>query len=415
MNNAWFIREDVMQAMQHGIRTGTAPTPAQCMDHEAKAAATVVAGEPPRIMQTRGDVAVIRIEGALTEKPSLWAMFFGGGNATYQDIRAALAMAQSDPNIKRAELHIDSPGGNVNGMFETVAAIQSFTKPITTKAKMACSAAYALAAVTNSIEADMNASCFGSVGVAATFLVWDEEVTVTSTEAPNKRPDLRTEEGKAVVRKELDDIHDLFASEIARGRGVTAEAVNKNFGRGGVVLAAEAKRLGMIDSIAGKASLRSVPSSTATTDETTASGSGVGQKETTTMDLKTLKAQHAEVYEAAAAEGVSAERKRINAHLNLGKRSADHMKIALEAIASGADFSDQEVQSKYMDAAMTAAQVQARQADADTAQPIAAGATPPAAPVSSGNTTATADDAEEGDLGDKVAARLKARRGTATK
>jgi ClpP class serine protease len=147
---------------------------------------------------------------------------------------------------------IDSPGGQVDGLFETIAAIDAFKatgKPLKVRASNAQSAAYALAAAAGRIEATSPASSFGSIGVAAAFVVSDKVVSVTSTDAPNKRPDVATDAGRAIVREQLDAIHELFVGAIAKGRGTTAAAVNKEFGRGATVLAGEARRRGMIDAI----------------------------------------------------------------------------------------------------------------------------------------------------------------------
>jgi ClpP class serine protease len=95
---------------------------------------------------------------------------------------------------------------------------------------------------------------FGSIGIAASFLVDESIVEIASTEAPKKRPDVSTAEGKAIVREELDAIHEVFVEAIARGRSTTTTNVNRNFGRGAIVLARDAKRAGMIDSIAAGAS-----------------------------------------------------------------------------------------------------------------------------------------------------------------
>ena len=395
MQNAWFIREDIAQAMQHAIKTGTAPTPAECVAHAAAAAAN-----EPRIMQTRGDVAVITVEGALTEKPSLWALFFGGGNATYSDIRSALATAEGDPNIKRVELRVNSPGGNVDGLFETLAALQAFNKPITSKATMACSAAYALAAMTNSIEADLAAACFGSIGVAATFLVWDDEVTVTSTEAPNKRPDMRTDEGKAVVRKQLDDLHDLFAQDIASGRKTTVAKVNANFGRGAVVLAAEALELGMIDAVAAKAPvLRAVTRASA---DNTDAPRVAGTTETRTMKtLAELRVEHPALIAEAVAEGMTAERDRVVAHLTLGEQSGD-MVTAVAAITDGTGMT-QAITAKYMAAGMRRSAIATRIEETAAPAAAAAGAVAPAV------TEGTAAPEAQGDLGDAIVAYRKSK------
>ena len=158
--------------------------------------------------------------------------------------------------------------------------------------------------------------------------------------------DLFTEEGRAVIREELDALHDLFVESIAEGRGVSADNVNAKFGEGATLLAGEALKRGMIDSI--------------TTKQATAN-SGGNQQEAKSMDLQTLKAQHPDVYAAAAQEGVNQERDRVGAHLTMGKASGD-METAISAVEDGSAMTAT-LQAKYMAAGMNRADVQARQDD----------------------------------------------------
>lgn len=303
-------------------------------------------------------------------------------------------------------LKISSPGGTVAGLFDTLAVLEAFEKPVTVRASLAASAAYSIAAVGGRIEATNLAAEFGSIGVAVTYLHLEELIDITSTEAPNKRPDPSTDEGKAVIREHLDAVHDLFVDAIARGRSkvlsekLTIDTVNETFGRGAVVLAADARKRKMIDKMptrpSGARAEEQIPPVAAGAPEETATG-GAPTQETKPMDLKTLKAQHPDVFEAARAEGVTTERDRVVGHLTMGEASGD-MKTAVAAITAG-EAMTATLQAKYMSAAMTRRDVSARQADSDEAGSAVDAAAGGAAP------------AAEGDLGDQVVAVLDARRG----
>lgn len=374
----WLIREDVGMEMAQAARALAPITPSMRAEFAGKTRASgeaQAASEGPRILRVAGDTAEIDVLGVLTEQEDFWLWLLGYENTAYADIRESLMRAQQDPAVSRVILRVNSPGGTVDGLFETVAALQAFSKPMEARVKMACSGAYAIASMAGTIVAEMAASCVGSVGVVTTYYVDDAEVHITSTEAPEKRPDVRTDHGKAVVRKHLDDIHDLFSDAIASGRKTTQERVNAEFGRGGVFLAAEALRVGMIDAIA--------PALHAVGIRANAS-SGIGAQKENTMDLKTLKASHRDVYEEAAAEGASAavtnERKRVNAHLKMGKQCGA-MDIAIAAIASGAAFADEEVQADYMVAAQKRTAVAERAEDTQVAEAAVAGAAAEPAPA----------------------------------
>ena len=79
------------------------------------------------------------------------------------------------------------------------------------------------------------------------------------------------------------------------------------------------------------------------------------------MDLNTLKKEHPETFEAARAEGMTAERERVAAHLILGEASGD-MDTARAAIESGDEMSAL-VSAKYQAASMRQAQLGARVED----------------------------------------------------
>jgi len=152
---------------------------------------------------TANGVATIHVRGVLTPQPSRLATLFGGGGTSYAGLRQALALADADPSVTSIVLAVDSPGGLVAGLVESVDAIRALRTPIRARVTRALSAAYVLAAACGRIEATGRASEVGSVGVAAPtryFLDGEQEISITSTQAPKKRPDVRTEAGRAVVR-----------------------------------------------------------------------------------------------------------------------------------------------------------------------------------------------------------------------
>lgn len=402
----WLLKTEILQAMRIAHARGREPTADERRAFDAHAQTVAAA---PRNLKVAGNTAEIDIVGVLTEKPDFLAWLFGGANATYESIRASLAAANSDPSVKEIVLNVASPGGSVNGMFETIAAIEATTKPMRVRASQAQSAAYALSAAAGKIEAVSPASMFGSIGVAASIFVDDSVVDIASTEAPNKRPDVTTDEGKAVIREELDALHELFADAIARGRAAATgnedmdvEFVNTNFGRGGSLLAAEAKKRKMIDSYPKPAS-RAARGKNATAVSDGGQDTVTETKELQPMNIETLKAQHPEVYAALFAQGeaagvsagVAQERDRVSAHLTMGEASGD-MKTALAAIADGSAMTSA-LQAKYLAAGMNRNAIAARESEGAAAAAVTEGAVV-ATPAAK-------------DLGDEVADRVCAQMG----
>lgn len=255
----WLVDADTLGELRAAQRLE--PTAAQHAEYAALLAAYGNGGAP-RGFSVAGDTAQINVSGLLVQRPSLVALIMGLGFTCYSDITNALAAAAADPAIKRVSMAVNSPGGEVGGLFDCLAALESFGKPIDVTAGQACSAAFALAAAAGPITATNAAAMFGSVGIAASFTIDDGVVDVTSSAAPNKRPDVQTDEGRAVVRAELDALHQLFADSIARGRGTTVATVNRDFGKGGTLLAKQARDAGMIDGIAAQPRARRASTST---------------------------------------------------------------------------------------------------------------------------------------------------------
>jgi len=307
----WFLIDSIAEEMRAALGAGFELTAEQKINLEKESVSLGKNSE-------KGSTAVIPIEGVLTQKRDYRAAYFGGGNTLYPDIVASVKAANSDPRVKNIVLNVGySPGGNVMGLFDAMEAIRDSGKPVTAVVKHgALSGAYGLVSQAGEIVATSRGAQFGSVGVAFTTYVLKEEVNITSTEAPDKRPDLTTEDGKKAIQKQLDEIHELFAESIAAGRGITAKEVNENFGRGAVYLADHALKAGMIDSI-DKPSIE------------------INQKpEVRNMDLSTLKSEYPALFAEIVAIGVNQERDRVSSHLIMGQASGD-METAIAAVNDG--------------------------------------------------------------------------------
>jgi ClpP class serine protease len=226
----WLMKKSLAEAIEHARAQALEP-PAVVMAAFERERALASSGGDPRIFKRAGDVAEIVIQGALTPKPDWYAYWFCGGNTTYPEIIQSLALAAADQGIKRVVLNISSPGGYVDGLFDCLGAIESFSKPKETRASMADSAAYAIASLGGKITATNKAAEFGSVGVCVTYVRYDgvQIYDIVSSNAPNKRPDPSTKEGQAVIREGLDAIEELFVDAIARGRGTERQGREEEF------------------------------------------------------------------------------------------------------------------------------------------------------------------------------------------
>jgi ClpP class serine protease len=385
----WLLHSETLTAIAEARKRCSDPGPALAWERaelEAEARAEVASregGQLPRGLTIAGSTAEIRVDGVLTKKPDFFAAWFGGGNTTYSSIRNALAVAATDPAVRNVVLAIDSPGGSVDGLFETLDSIASLraldTKKISVRAENAMSAAYGIAAAAGAIEAVGRGATFGSIGTAVSYYLDPEVVTLTNTDSPDKRPDLKTPEGKAVVVKYLDQVNDELVRAIARGRNTDAKTVAESYGRGAVFTAPNAQKIGMIDRIAS-----TLPRAASKRGKTM----GADNEQT---DASAATPTAIEIAAGAESRGAKKERDRVLSHLTMGEACGD-MSIAIAAIRAGDDLT-QELTARYQSAGMNRADRRTRQAETTAAAGAVAG---------EGESSANATD-----TGDAIVAHMK--------
>lgn len=347
----WLLNDEALAALNNPM--GVEISAQQEVEYEARMRSENEGGS--RLLTIAGDTARIEITGVLTNRPSFFARFFGGGNTTYPEIISAIAESEADPAVARREYFISSPGGSVAGLFEAIEASRNATKPSRTVASgVMASAAYMFGSTGDEIVATNKAVQLGSIGVMATLRKRGDEVIVTSTNAPNKAPDPETEKGKAVIERQLDGLADIFVDVIAQGRSTTVQKVNADFGRGATLLAEEAQSKGMIDAISGESAVNPKNVKSA-------------QSAVKPMDIDKLKAEHpalyAQIFGLGSTDGAAKERERVSAHLTLGAASGD-MKTALKAVEEGQELTAL-FQAKYQAASMKTQAIEGRVEDDD--------------------------------------------------
>eukprot|EP00914_Ancora_sagittata_P008761 GHVO01016989.1.p1 GENE.GHVO01016989.1~~GHVO01016989.1.p1 ORF type:complete len:382 (+),score=39.19 GHVO01016989.1:447-1592(+) len=308
-----------------------------------------------RVLTVADNVAQINISGVLTKSYSFMTWLMGG--TSYDDISGALALAENDDEITGINIHMNSGGGQVSGLFDLIAQMQSATKPMSCFVSgQCCSAAYAIATQCDDIVASSDGETFGSIGIVIEMHVADEDISVTSTNAPKKRPDARTDEGVADIRAELDEYEELFLESIAEGRNTTVANVIETYGQGASTVARNALTRGMIDGI--KSNLKSgqgVPDKTLTANK----------DEEPLMNIAELQAKHPELYASVLAngkdQGKKDEQTRVAAFAELGEASGA-TELAMACIKDGTEHSAA-VNSRFMAAQMKSVKLQAMDDD----------------------------------------------------
>jgi ClpP class serine protease len=201
-------------------------------------------------------VAVLPVTGPIFPRANMMTEFSGATSVTMlqNDYRVAL----NNADIGAILMLMDTPGGAVSGInafTETVAA-GARKKPTTAYvAGTAASAGYWIASAAGEIVLDRT-GIVGSIGVVAAVPIQvapdaqgDLWIEIVSTNAPNKRPDPTSEDGRAEMISTLDAIETQFIADVAKGRKVSVEKVRSDFGQGGVKVGNDAVKAGMADKV----------------------------------------------------------------------------------------------------------------------------------------------------------------------
>lgn len=203
-------------------------------------------------------IVTIPISGTLTPKPEICVSLHDGSQTLYPTIVDATKQAQNLASVKKVRYIYATPGGYVSGVEDAALAIRDCkieTEAVVTD--MAASAGYWLASQSNNIIAKSPLASVGSIGVLVEVIDRSDRdkengikrFVLTSKNAPEKFPDVGTKSGRDKIITRLTDIEKVFISRVAEGRGVSADTVKSDFGRGAVFTAEDALAVGMIDRI----------------------------------------------------------------------------------------------------------------------------------------------------------------------
>ena len=209
-----------------------------------------------RSVSIRDGTAIIPIHGVITARTTLFSLFAGG--ASLEDLAKDFSEALNNNEVTSILLDIDSPGGVAVGPYEMAEMIFKgrSKKPIYSYiGRNGSSAAYWLASATEKIFVNPSA-LVGSIGVVTTIPVQEQpdmdgykNIEIVSSNANLKRPDPKTKEGLAEIRRELDDLESTFIESIAKYRSITPEIIKADFGGGGVVIGRQAVKRNMADAL----------------------------------------------------------------------------------------------------------------------------------------------------------------------
>lgn len=209
------------------------------------------------VVMLQGGIAVLPIVGPLFKRASFFSEISGA--TSIESMKADFAIARDSADVKHIIGDFDTPGGEAPGSEEFAEMIYQARgiKPLTAYVSGQCCSGGAWIASAFDERVVNGTSILGSIGVVATYYdtkkyeedLGIEEIEIVSSNAPDKRIDPATPEGKKKIRATLDSIETVFVAALARNHGITTEKVLADFGHGGVMTGADAVKVGLADRI----------------------------------------------------------------------------------------------------------------------------------------------------------------------
>jgi capsid assembly protease len=195
-----------------------------------------MAASPDRqgFIVTPNGTAIISIVGTLVKRAG--TIDAASGLISYASIENMILEAATDPAVKGILLDVDSPGGEVGGVFDLANMIKEArgTKPIWAVADDAFSAAYLLASAADRIYISQT-SGVGSIGVIAVHVDVSEQDAkegrqFTTVFAGARKNDFSSHEplsdgARSNLQKEVDRLYGMFTGVVASNRNLTDVAI----------------------------------------------------------------------------------------------------------------------------------------------------------------------------------------------
>lgn len=251
----------------------------------------------------RGSVAVVPISGPVMRYANMFSRVSGA--TSLEQLAQDFTTAVDDPAVSAIVLNIDSPGGQASGISEFAQMVRASSKPVVAYVDgSAASAAYWIA----SAAKDIVISRTGEVGSIGAVVAIDTAkkssgaIEIVSSQSPNKRVDVTTDEGRSLIQARIDSFAQVFIDDVAAYRGVSVDKVLADFGQGDMRMGHAAVALGMADKVG---TLEGVIA------ELNNKNTNPSPKGTRIMTLDELRAAHPDLCVALVAEGATAERARI--------------------------------------------------------------------------------------------------------
>lgn len=204
-----------------------------------------------------GGIAVITVHGTLVQRHS--GMNALSGLTSYEELSQAFDAAMNDSAADGIFMDIDSPGGEVSGLFDFVdSAMERIgSKPVHAHInELSASAAFAITTIADHVSVPRTGTV-SSVGV----IVIHQEITKMLGKAGVKVNIIRAGKRKAetnpfeelsevagnALQAEVDRIREIFVTTVAQNRGLEEQVVWDT--EAAVLNGPEALKIGLVDAV----------------------------------------------------------------------------------------------------------------------------------------------------------------------
>jgi HK97 family phage prohead protease len=204
-------------------------------------------------------VAVIPVYGVISQRMTMMAEFCGGTSC--DKLTSQLRAAVADESIKTIVLDIDSPGGTVTGVPELAAEIMKLREQkeiIGVANGMAASAALWIGASCSKLVVIPSGEV-GSIGVYQMHQdvsgaldkagVNIQFISAGEFKVDGNPYETLSDTAKSDMQAGVDEFYEMFVEGVAAGRNVSVETVKSDFGKGRMLMAKDALKVGLVDSI----------------------------------------------------------------------------------------------------------------------------------------------------------------------
>lgn len=264
-NTPLVITSEKLEAIERVFRMHEAGTPKLLQPFEGRKERALEVAGPGEAQRTRAGyvrtsdgIAIVQVLDSLVQRAN--GLDAASGLTSYESISAQISAAMADSQVRGILLEVDSPGGEVPGVFDLGRLIRNAAevKPTIAHAnEFALSGGYVLASAASEIYAPQT-GLVGSIGVRMAHIdqsKYDEKRGYVYTEitAGERKGDFNphaplSDAAREWAQQHVDHTYGIFVEHVAEMRGMESDAVRAT--AAGVFHADEAVNMGLIDGVA---------------------------------------------------------------------------------------------------------------------------------------------------------------------